>query len=62
MTAQIYIFNLISRIFVGIYFFLCLDTKEKETKEKEQEKCLMRLPERYAFQECISEDKLRFIF
>ncbi len=38
MTAQIYIFNLISRIFVGIYFFLCLDTKEKETKRKHNEK------------------------
>ncbi len=38
MTAQIYIFNLISRIFVGIYFFFCLDTKEKETKRKNNEK------------------------
>ncbi len=38
MTAQIYIFNLISRIFVGIYFFFCIDTKEKETKRKHNEK------------------------
>lgn len=33
MTAQIYIFNLISRIFVGIYFFFRLSgaTPEKAT-------------------------------
>lgn len=33
MTAQIYIFNLISRIFVEIYFFFCLSgaTPEKAT-------------------------------
>ena len=38
MTAQIYIFNLISGILVGIYFFFCFDTKEKETKRKQNEK------------------------
>lgn len=33
MTTQIYIFNLISRIFVEIYFFFCLSgaTAEKAT-------------------------------